>query len=147
MKNKFFALLSALLILTSFISNPSHAAVKEAAASLLLPTTGQAMNGQLGNTKTKIMAGLEVGLVATMAVIGGTVGGPAVWVAAGPLLANHVWSSADAFVAAKNNNRAVDAQNLQAAQRNLDFSREQRFEREEAYRSDIRDRVRAAGEQ
>lgn len=149
MKNKSFSFLAILLVLTSIMaSNPVYAeGVKEAAASLFLPTTGQAMNGQLGNTKTKIMGALEFGLVAATTVVGITAGGPVVWVAAGPLLANHVWSSADAFVAARQNSQAVSSQNLQLAQRNLDLSREKRFEREEEYRSDIRNRVQAAGEQ
>ena len=49
----------------------------EATSSLFLPTTGQAMNGQMGSAKTKIMAGLEAGLITTTAILGGVVGGPA----------------------------------------------------------------------
>ncbi|MSR78420.1 MAG: hypothetical protein EXS63_09415 [Candidatus Omnitrophica bacterium] len=149
MNHKSFSLFSALLVMTSLAaSNPAYAVgVKEGAASLLLPTTGQSMNGELGSAKTKIMAGLEVGLVAATTILGITVGGPVVWVTAGPLVANHVWSSADAFISAGKNNQAVSSQNLQAAQQNLDLSREKRFEREQEYRSDIRNRVQSAGEQ
>ena len=68
-----------------------------ATASLFLPTTGQAMNGQLGNAKTKFMGGLEAGLITTTAILGGVVGGPVVWAGVGPLIANHVWSAFDAY--------------------------------------------------
>ena len=43
---------------------------KEAAASLLLPTTGQAMNGELGKTKTKMMGAIEIASVTTIAILG-----------------------------------------------------------------------------
>ena len=69
----------------------------EATSSLFLPTTGQAMNGQMGSAKTKIMAGLEAGLITTTAILGGVVGGPVVWAGVGPLIANHVWSAFDAY--------------------------------------------------
>lgn len=69
----------------------------EATSSLFLPTTGQAMNGQMGSAKTKIMAGLEAGLITTTAILGGVVGGPVIWAGVGPLIANHVWSAFDAY--------------------------------------------------
>lgn len=128
----------------------AHAKVKEAGASLLLPTTGQAMNGQLGNTKTKLMAGVEVAAITTIAVIGFAGGGPAVWFGAGPLIANHVYSSVDAYKNAGRGNQAdisINQQEMLDAQRNLELSRERRFDREQTYRSDIRERIQRAGEQ
>ncbi len=136
----------AILFYFSAFALPAQAMVKEAAASLILPTTGQAMNGELGTTKTKWMGGMEFGLVTGTALIGGMVGGPAVWITAGPLIANHVWSSADAFVSSRRNRQDQSFTNMQDAQRGLDLSREQRYSREQQYRSDVYDRVRMAGE-
>ncbi len=148
MKSKL--LLALILFLTVTTLTPPSTAyavgVREGAASLILPTTGQAMNGELGKGKTKLMAGLEFSLITGTALIGGLVGGPAVWFAAGPLVVNHVWSSADAYRSAKRNYRNASTDNLQAAQQNLDLSRERRYDREQQYRSDIYDKVRAAGE-
>ncbi len=72
--------------------------VMPAAASLFLPGTGQAMNGDLGSAKTKVMGAVETGSIITLAILGGVVGGPVIWAGLGPLLANHAWSSADAFI-------------------------------------------------
>lgn len=132
-------------------SPAASARVKEAGASLILPTTGQAMNGQLGNTKTKLMAGIEVAAITTVAVIGFAGGGPAVWFGAGPLIANHLYSSVDAFKnaggARSQADLSVNQQEMLDAQRNIELSRERRFDREQAYRSDIRERIQRAGEQ
>lgn len=99
------------------------AGMSQAAASLIMPTTGQAMNGQLGNTKTKVMAGLEAGLITTTAILGGVVGGGIVWAGVGPLIANHLWSSMDAYQNATPEMTAQQSQ-LEEAQRILRESQE-----------------------
>ena len=144
--------LSALIVLTLIFSfNPiAHAKVKEATASLLLPTTGQAINGQLGNGKTKFMAGVEVASITAITIIGFAGGGPAVWFGAGPLLANHLYSSVDAYKNAGKADQAnitIAQQEMTDAQRNIEYSRERRFDREQDSRSDLRERIRRAGEQ
>lgn len=148
--NKLFSALIVLTLIFSFNST-AHAKLKEAGASLLLPTTGQAMNGQLGNGKTKFMAGVEVAAITTIAVIGFAGGGPAVWFGAGPLVANHLYSSVDAYKnAGKSGDQAnisIAEQEMLEAQRNIEYSRERRFDREQEYRSDLRERIRRAGEQ
>jgi hypothetical protein len=119
---------------------------KELGASLLLPTTGQAMNGEIGATKTKIMAGIEVAAVTTTILLATLTTGGLFWVGLGPLIANHAWSAADAFKTARsgsNNNDPYIQQQLSSAQRTLDVSRQNRFDRE----SDIRQRILKAGEQ
>ena len=119
---------------------------KEFGASLLLPTTGQAMNGEIGATKTKIMAGIEVAAVTTTILLATLTSGGLFWVGLGPLLANHAWSATDAFKTARSGNNSNDPyiqQQLSSAQRTLDVSRQNRFDRE----SDIRQRILKAGEQ
>lgn len=142
----------SVLIITSFVFGtqiPSAFAegLREGSASLFLPTTGQAMNGELGSTKTKIMAGVEVASITAIAVIGIATGGAAVWFGAAPLMANHLWSATDAYKGAKNQEDpyAGDQQILEA-QRTLELSRQQRYAREEASRDDIRTRIQQAGE-
>ena len=148
MNKKALSVALAVLMLVAF-QTPSVYAIgaKEAGASLLLPSTGQAMNGQLGNSKTKLMVGLEIGLITTIAVLGGVVGGGIVWAGLGPLIANHIWSAADAY---KNAQYKTDPKYQQGqmveAQRALEMSRQRRFDREQAVRSDIRERVMRAGE-
>ncbi|MFZ5802508.1 MAG: hypothetical protein ACOY3K_05305 [Candidatus Omnitrophota bacterium] len=148
MSKKTTALALALLMVFSF-STPSvmAAGLKEAGASLLLPTTGQAMNDQLGRGKTKIMAAVEVASITTLAILGGVVGGGVTWVALGPLIANHVWSSTDAYVNARNKTNPLIQEQMTEAQRTLEFSRQRRYDREETARSGIRERILAAGEQ
>ena len=118
---------------------------KEFGASLLLPTTGQALNGEIGATKTKIMAGIEVAAVTTTILLATLTTGGLFWVGLGPLIANHAWSAADAFKTARsgNTNDPYIQQQLSSAQRTLDVSRQNRFDRE----SDIRQRILKAGEQ
>ena len=119
---------------------------KEFGASLLLPTTGQALNGEIGATKTKIMAGIEVAAVTTTILLATLTTGGLFWVGLGPLIANHAWSAADAFKTARSGNNSNDPyiqQQLSSAQRTLDVSRQNRFDRE----SDIRQRILKAGEQ
>lgn len=116
---------------------------KEFGASLLLPTTGQAMNGEIGATKTKIMAGIEVAAVTTTILLATLTTGGIFWAGLGPLIANHAWSAADAFKTARNNKSdPYIQQQLTSAQRTLDMSRQNRFSRE----SDIRERILKAGE-
>jgi len=137
----------AFLMIFAFLS-PSAFAMggKEFGASLLLPTTGQAMNGEIGATKTKIMAGIEVAAVTTTILLATLTSGGLFWVGLGPLIANHAWSATDAFKTARSNNNTNDPyiqQQLSSAQRTLDVSRQNRFDRE----SDIRQRILRAGEQ
>ena len=149
MKNKNLAALTAFLLILGPVWMPLVYAAggREAGASLILPTTGQAMNGQLGEGKTKLMAGIEVAAITTIAIVGWAVGGPAVWFGVGPLLANHVWSSADAYKNAQGKQYNYGQEEMLDAQRNLELSRQRRYEREQAYRSDVRERIRRAGEQ
>ncbi|OQA58359.1 MAG: hypothetical protein BWY42_00068 [Candidatus Omnitrophica bacterium ADurb.Bin277] len=142
-KISFYALV---LFLAVSLATPSAfaAGVKEFGASLLLPTTGQTMNDQFGTTKTKIMAGIEVAAITATVILGFVPGGAIVWAGAGPLLANHLWSATDAYVNARKNDKEPDIQGqMLAAQKTLDVSRQNRFERE----SDIRQRILRAGEE
>jgi len=147
MKSKTMCVVVAVLMLFA-MQTPAAFAVgaKEAGASLLLPTTGQAMNGQLGSPKTKIMAGLEVGLITGTAILGGVVGGPVVWATLGPLIANHIWSAADAYKSAQDRRDPMMQTQMLDAQRTLELSRQRRYEREEMAQSSLRDRVQQAGE-
>lgn len=150
MKSKFLIVVTAFMMALSFATPPSYAVgAKQATASLLLPTTGQAMNDEIGAKKTKIMAGIEVAAIATIAILGTAVGGGVVWAGLGPLIANHAWSSVDAYHGANAKQASLmnSQAQLQSAQQTLDFSRQRRFEREETMRSSIRDRVNQAGEQ
>ena len=134
------------LMIFACLSTPAFAlGGKEFGASLLLPTTGQAMNGEIGATKTKIMAGIEVAAVTTTILLATLTSGGIFWVGLGPLIANHAWSAADAFKTARSNNSndPYIQQQLSSAQRTLDMSRQNRFDRE----SDIRQRIMRAGEQ
>lgn len=146
--NKKVLAVAMLVTMVFAASAPSAFAVgaKEAGASFLLPTSGQAMNGQLGTTKSKMMAGVEVAGITTLAILGGTVGGPVIWAALGPLIANHVWSAADAYKGAQYKVNPQVQQQMLEAQRTLEYSRERRFDREQASRSDLRDRILKAGE-
>ena len=148
MKNKILSLTLSFLMVFAFGSPSAYAVgAKEAGASLFLPTTGQAMNGELGDTKTKVMAGVEVAAITTIAILGGVVGGGIIWVGLGPLIANHAWSAADAYKGAQNKQDPQVQEQMAEAQRMLELSRQKRFEREQTQRSDIRDRVLKAGEQ
>ena len=148
MKNKMICAILSMLIFATANTQMGYAALKEGASSLLLPTTGQAMNGELGNTKTKIMAGVEVASVATIAVLGVATGGGIVWVGLAPLIGNHLWSSTDAYKSAKNKKAETADQAAQDqiydAQRTVDLSRQRRYEREQTYRSNLRERLMQA---
>jgi hypothetical protein len=144
MKKHFACFLVFLMTFASLSPSAFAAGGKEFGASLLLPTTGQAMNGEIGATKTKIMAGIEVAAVTTTILLATLTSGGLFWVGLGPLLANHAWSATDAYKTARsNNNDPYIQQQLSTAQRNLDMSRQNRFDRE----SDIRQRILRAGEQ
>jgi len=145
MKKHVSCFMAFLLIVVSFSPVAFAMGGKEFGASLLLPTTGQAMNGEIGATKTKIMAGIEVAAVTTTILLATLTTGGLFWVGLGPLIANHAWSATDAFKTARsgNNNDPYIQQQLSSAQRTLDVSRQNRFDRE----SDVRQRILGASEQ
>ena len=144
MRKTLSCLTAFLLIFASMTPAVFAEGGKEFGASLLLPTTGQAMNGEIGATKTKIMAGIEVAAVTTTILLATLVGGGIIWAGLAPLLANHAWSAADAYKTARSNGSdPYIQQQLSSAQRTLDMSRQNRFSRE----SDIRQRLLKAGEQ
>ena len=145
MSKKTFSLALIFAIAFSFYPHSVYAVGgKEATASFLLPTTDQAMNGELGRTKTKVMGGVEVASIATIAILGITTGGAAVLIGLGPLAANHLWSSVDAYKGAKNKQNLQSQDQLSDAQRSLELSREGRFEREQDRRLTIRQRLELA---
>ncbi len=155
MSKKTISIIAVFMILFAALPSAYAEGLKQGTASLLLPTTGQAMNGQLGNTKTKIMGGVEVASITAVVVLGIATGGASVLWGAIPLATNHVWSATDAY---KNAGRAqqdpnanitvmAPGQEMYAAQQTLETSRQGRFDREQAGRYDIRERVRLAGEQ
>ena len=94
------------------------------------------------------MGALEVGLITTVAILGGVVGGPVIWAGLGPLIGNHLWSSADAYHNARTKPEGFGQPQYQIAdsQRDLGLLRQRRYEREQVSRSDIRDRIQQAGE-
>ena len=152
MKNRILSLLTVVMLLTSSLPMAFAEGLREGASSLLLPTTGQALNGEIGSKKTAVMAGVEVASITAITIIGFASGGAPLLFGVIPLAANHVWSATDAYKGAKNKNQAmiVNAapdQGMLETQRNLDPSRQNRFEREQAYRSDIYEKVRRAGEE
>ncbi len=144
MRKTLSCLTAFLLIFASMTTLAFAEGGKEFGASLLLPTTGQAMNGEIGATKTKIMAGIEVAAVTTTILLATLTTGGVFWAGLGPLIANHAWSAADAYKTARSNKSdPYIQQQLSSAQRTLDVSRQNRFARE----SDIRQRLLKAGEQ
>ncbi len=143
-------LLFTILILMSFVFSASTAyavGAKEAGASLLVPTYGQSMNNEIYKTKTKFMAGIEVAAITATVVLGVTVGGPVVWAGLGPLIANHVWSSADAYHGAQAKKDPTIQQQMLDAQRTLELSRQRRYDRQQSYQSDLRSRIALAAQQ
>ena len=145
MKNILSCSIVFLMIFT--VSSTSAFAVggKEFGASLLIPTTGQAMNGEFRTTKSKIMLGVEVAAITTTVLLATLASGGVFWAGLGPLIANHAWSAADAYKSARkgDKNDPYIQQQLSSAQRTLDVSRQNRFDRE----SDIRQRILNASEQ
>ena len=128
----------------------ARAGVREGFSSLVLPGTGQVMNGQASDFKTKVFGAVEIASIATTAILGGFVGGPVIWAGLGPLIANHLWSSADAHHNAQGKQQGFYGQpqpyQIAQSQRALELSHQQRFENEQSARSDIRDRIMQAGE-
>lgn len=105
MKKTAIFLVIALCAFSLYNPAPAYAgnsALKPGASSLLIPGWGQYQNGEFdtkgGRIKSWTMILVEVGAIVTTAVVGGTVGAPVVWVGIGLLIANHVWSSFDAFL-------------------------------------------------
>lgn len=150
MSKKIISVFALSLLLVSNIPFAHAEGLKQGTASLLLPTTGQAMNGQLGNTKTKVMGGVEVASITAVVVLGLATGGASVLWGAIPLATNHVWSATDAYRNAGRQDEVTvmaPGQEMYAAQQTIESSRQGRFEREQAGRYDIRERVRLAGEQ
>lgn len=152
MKIKFLSFLTAFLFVLSLAVPQAYAAGgKEAAASFFLPTTGQAMNGELGTRKAQAMAGIEFAAITATTLIGLTTGGAAVLFGAIPLAANHVWSSMDAGRVAKQKSQYSPAnpiayQQMIESQKAMEMSRQDRFDQEEQSRPDFRERMRAAAE-
>lgn len=144
---KILACLTIFLMISSVLCRPALAVGgKQFGASLLLPTTGQALNGEIGATKTKIMAGVEVAAVTATILLATLTSGGLFWIGLGPLLANHAWSATDAYKTARRANTDNDPyiqQQLSSAQRTLDLSRQSRFDRE----SDIRQRILQSSQQ
>jgi len=139
----------ALFFTLSLSIEPLYAArpgVKEGVSSFLLPTTGQSMNGEIGSTKTKIMAGVEVASITAIAILGTVSSGGAVWFGIAPLLANHTWSGVDAYRTARGGPDAMMAMQMNDPQRTMEYARMRRYQREEDFRGDLRTRVQQAGE-
>ena len=105
------------------------------------------MNGELGSKKTKVMAGVEVAAITTIAVLGTVVGGPIVWVGVGPLLVNHVWSATDAYKGAQSQEAGYAQYQMAQAQRTVDMSRQNRYDSAQHQQLDLRERLRLAAEQ
>ncbi|MFA6600207.1 MAG: hypothetical protein WC352_06140 [Candidatus Omnitrophota bacterium] len=80
-------------------------AMKAAGKSVLIPGWGQYQNGefdtQKGKIKVAVMAAIEVAAIVTTGVVGGICGAPQVWIGIGLFIANHVWSSLDAYMSAR----------------------------------------------
>ena len=146
-----------ILALIAFVSiqSPVHAeGAKQGAASFVLPTTGQYMNGEFSDSKTKLMAGMEVAAIATTVILATVVGGPIVWAGIGPLIANHTWSGYDAYKTAKEKNQGTyeshfnqQAGQVYDARRDLDLARQQRYDYANNQNLSLRERMRLAAEQ
>lgn len=138
------------MVMTS-ISFPAYAeGVKQGVASFVLPTTGQYMNGEFNDSKTKLMATMEVAAITTTVILASVVGGPVVWAGIGPLIANHTWSGYDAYKTAKEKNdpyAAYGEQQVYDARRDLDLARQQRYDYANNQNLSLKERMRLAGEQ
>lgn len=146
-----FFVLTAMAL--SFASTSAHAAegVKQGVSSFVLPTSGQYMNGEFSEGKTKLMATMEVAAITTTAILAATVGGPVVWAGIGPLIANHTWSGYDAYKTANEKADPYAAysndQQVYDARRDLDLARQQRYDYSANQSLSLRERMRLAGEQ
>ncbi len=101
MKKKIACFLAFLMFFSALVRPVFARGVKEFGASLLLPTTGQTMNGDFYETKTKIMAGVEVVAVTSTIILATCASGGLFWLGLAPLIANHAWSATDAFKSAR----------------------------------------------
>ncbi len=144
----------AVLTLLSVVQASAHAeGAKQGAASFILPTTGQYMNGEFNEGKTKLMAGMEVAAITATVILATVVGGPIVWAGIGPLIANHTWSGYDAYKTAKEKNEnpyanyAADGGQVYDARRDLDLARQQRYDYANNQNLSLRERMRIAAEQ
>lgn len=150
MKTSLLRLFTAFFLAGSLAVQPAYAdGLKEGAASLLVPTLGQAMNGELCTGKARVMGGFEVSALTITAVLGLTTGGAAMLFGAVPLALNHLWSSMDAFRVARNRSevRSIAYQYIGEQQRAMELARQQQFANEENNRSDFRERMRLAAGQ
>ncbi len=142
-----------LMLLSAFQSTSRADGAKQGAASFVLPTTGQYMNGEFNEGKTKLMAGMEVAAITTTVILATVVGGPIVWAGIGPLIANHTWSGYDAYKTAKeknedpNANYPTDGGQVYDARRDLDLARQQRYDAVNNQNLSLRERMRLAAEQ
>lgn len=144
-----------ILMAFSFISLPARAeGVKQGVSSFVVPTTGQYMNGEFNESKTKLMATMEVAAITTTVILASVVGGPVVWAGVGPLIANHAWSGYDAYESAKDKNNvnsyaydAAGTQQVYDARRDLDLARQQRYDNVNNQNLSLKERMRLAGEQ
>lgn len=142
-----------LMLLSAFQSTARAEGVKQGAASFVLPTTGQYMNGEFSDGKTKLMAGMEVAAITTTVILASVVGGPVVWAGIGPLIANHTWSGYDAYKTAKEKNEnpygnyAAEGGQVYDARRDLDLARQQRYDYANNQNLSLRERMRIAAEQ
>jgi len=139
MKNKILSLFLIMQVALLFPSAHLRAAgIKEGVSSLVLPTTGQRMNGEGSSAKTKLMGGVEAIGITTVAILAIASGGGAVWAGIGPLIANHVWSGSDAYATARKNEAALLQAQIVEVPRPIESRRPSRY--------DIRERIRRAGE-
>ena len=137
MKSKLLSVSMAVVVLFAAQVPSAHAlGAREAGASLLLPATGQSMNGEVGTAKSKIMIGVEVASITTIAILGTVVGGGVVWAGLGPLIANHLWSATDAYKGAQTKRDPALQAQMSQAQQTLEYSRQRRFEREQELKTD-----------
>lgn len=137
-----------LVALMTLIAPSAHAAIKEGAASLFLPTTGQAMNGQLGDGKTKVMGTVEAASIITTAILGVSTGGATVLVGAVPMAINHIWSSMDAYKSARQReveNAMMGQAPSYGAQSHIQMA-QSAYAPEAGRGYDVRERIRRAGE-
>ncbi len=152
---KMVSYLALVLMVMSFVQAPARAeGAKQGAASFILPTTGQYMNGEFSEGKTKLMAGMEVAAITTTVILASVVGGPVVWAGIGPLIANHTWSGYDAYKTAKEKENGTysggydqQAGQVYDARRNLDLERQQRYDYANNQNLSLRERMRLAAEQ
>ncbi|HCM42846.1 MAG TPA: hypothetical protein DIS66_06015 [Candidatus Omnitrophica bacterium] len=146
-----------ILVAFTSISLPARAeGIKQGVSSFVLPTTGQAMNGEFNEGKTKLMATMEVAAITTTVILASVVGGPVVWAGIGPLIANHTWSGYDAYKTAKEKNdpyanydnyNNYQGQQVYDARRDLDLARQQRYDYANNQNLSLRERMRLAAEQ